>query len=154
VFSCLIGQKIKTFFITSFFFFVPIFLSSNTIVFNKIEESSYNTEGLVHRIKASKKTINLEKLKHFSIFNQKKTISEAIYYTNGTFYVKGIKIDFTTGYFYEGYFYMKGCFARTKSTTIQAKSVIYKKKYIIFKNLILNKKNKIYHKFKYLVEIK
>ncbi|MGB3961638.1 MAG: hypothetical protein WBK95_05335 [Sulfurimonas sp.] len=107
---------------------------------------------MIYLLKAEQKTTDIDKLKKINLFNRKSIIANAIFYDNGTFHKKNIKVDFKHGYFYEGDFYMRDCYGSFEGNTIKAKSAVYKKTYIEFKDLVLKKENKIYHKFKYEVE--
>jgi hypothetical protein len=120
---------------------------------HNIQEREFSTSSLIYLIKAQKKSIDFKKLKHFSFFNPKKSVSDSIYYEKGTLYQKDIKVDFKRAYFFEGNLYMQGCYATFKDGYIKAESAIYKRTTIEFKKLIMKKKNKLYHKFKYIYTI-
>lgn len=128
-------------------------VQTNEITLNGIKEKKFTSTGLDYIIKADKKTIDYLKLRKIHLFNMKEIMSQALYYNNGSFYQKQIKVDFERAYFYEGNFYMQNCFSNTETGSIKAKSAIYKKKYIDFKDLVLEKENKKYHKFKYRIDL-
>ncbi len=86
-------------------------------------------------------------------FNRKKVMSESMYYTNGTFYTKNVKVDFERAYFLEGSFYMQNCFTKDGNDTVKSKSAKYDKSFIEYSGVKLKKNNKIYHKFKYRLKV-
>ena len=81
--------------------FLPIFLFAEfNIKFNNIIEHKINNEKLIYRITAKTKEVNNKNLKKsFSILSKEKMISENIFYTNGLFETKQMKIEFQKGYF-------------------------------------------------------
>ena len=68
-------------------------LLAKKITINNLQERKLTTSGLAYIVKANKKIIDIENLKKFNYFNRKKNISESIYYDNGTFYKKNIKVE-------------------------------------------------------------
>jgi len=116
---------------------------------HNIQERAFSTSSLLYIIKAQKKSIDVKKLKHFSFFHLQKSVSEAIYYEQGTLYQKNIKVDFKRGYFFEGNFYMQECYATFKGGYIKAQTALYKRKTIEFKTLTMKKENRLYSKFTY-----
>lgn len=119
---------------------------------SNLSEKSFTTNGLAYIVQAETKIMDFEKLKKLNLFDRKNTIAKSIYYTKGTFHKKNIKVDFLKAYFYEGDFYMQGCFSTDINSSIKAKTALYKGDYIEFKDLVLKKDGKIYHKFKYRVD--
>jgi len=136
------------------FIFFNTYIYASKLTLTNIQEREFDKKGLVYLIKAHKKEMDFEKLRHFHIFNRQKYVSEAIHYMNGTLHKKNIRVDFEYAYFYEGNLYMKNCYAIYKNGNIKSKSAIYKQDYIEFHKLILKEKNKIYHKFKYIFKTK
>ena len=145
------GAVIKLKFI---FLIVPFFLSANKLVLQNIQEREFSPNSLVYILNANRKIIKFEKLRHFSLFNRKRIVSEAIYYENGTLHQKDISIDFKRAYFYEGNLYMHNCYATLKDGYIKSEDAIYQRTDIKFTKLVMKKKNKMYHKFKYIYHLK
>ncbi len=136
-----------------FLLFLPFSLYANEVTMHNIEEREFTQSSLLYLIKAEKKSIDFKKLKHLSLFNLKKNVSESIFYDKGTLYQKDIKVDFKRAYFFEGNLYMQECYATFKNGYIKADSAIYKRTNIEFKKLTMKKENKLYHKFKYTYTI-
>jgi len=129
-------------------------LVAKEIIINNLEEKLLTSSGLSYILKADKKTIDAKKLKKLNFFNRKKIISNSLYYTNGDFSKKNIKVHFKKGYFLEGDFYMQDCFSSYNGAYIKSKQAKYKKSYIEFSGVVMKKNDKIYHKFRYRVDTK
>ncbi len=128
-------------------------LNAQDIVINDIQERKFTKLALSHIIKATSKTVDLKLLRKINFFNRKNIIANSIYYQNGTFYKKNIKIDFEKAYFYEGIFYMQNCYGKYQDGFIKSKTASYYNNQIEFQNLILKKEKKLYHKFKYAIAV-
>ena len=124
------------------------------LTIEKLTERKFTKSGLSYILKAESKTIDIKKLKKINLFNRKKIISNAIYYTNGAFVKKNIKVNFAKGFFLEGDFYMQDCYSSSKDNYIKSKTAKYDGKKIIFYKVIMQKNKKTYHKFKYIVDTK
>jgi hypothetical protein len=126
-------------------------LPSQEIIIENLQEKKFDKNSLIYILKAKQKKIYPKRLKKIHLFNRKKQMAKSVYYTNGTFYKKNIKVDFKKGYFLEGVFYMQDCFAHQKDSTIKAKEAKYKYPNIEFSKVLLKRKNKIFHKIRYKV---
>lgn len=127
---------------------------SSQVTINSLKEYHYIKNKLSFILEAKQKTINPKLLKKMHLFNRKKIMSEAMFYTEGTLFTKNINISFERAYFFEGNIYMQDCYSKDKNATIKARNAVYTKDFIEYKNLKLDKSNKIYHKFKYRVNLK
>ena len=132
-----------------FLLLFPLFVHSDILEMQNLQEREFSQERLLYMIKAEKKTIDFKKLRHISFLRLQKQVSEAIFYENGVLHLKEIDIKFKRAYFFEGNLYMSGCYATFDGGTIEAKNALYKKESIEFKDLRMQKGKRIFHKYKY-----
>lgn len=136
-----------------FFVFLPIFLSAEfNIKINNLVEHKIYEDKIVYKITAQTKEINNKTLKKkFSILLKEKMISENIFYINGTFETKQMKIEFQKGYFLEGNFVMIDTNGFYKENKFKSEKTIYNSKQLDFENLFITIENKLYKKLKYSI---
>lgn len=148
------GENIK--FIAIFIFVSTTLFAVDTrvLIYTEIKERKFSLNGLSYIVEAKKKTIDYNKLRKLKFFKRKQIVSQTIFYNNGTFYQKNIKVDFVKGFFYDGNFYMQGCFSLINGGHIKADSAIVRKDHIEFKDLFIVKNTKKYRKFKHLIDTK
>ena len=87
--------------------FLLIFLCYNTgfatdrrvLHFEGVKERKFTLNGLSYMIKAKNKIIDYKKLRKIRLFNRKQIASQAMYYINGAFFQKNLKVDFKKGFF-------------------------------------------------------
>lgn len=134
-----------------FILFDNLFAEFNIKINNLVEYKIYEDE-IVYKITAKTKEVNNKNLKKsFSILSKEKMISENIFYTNGLFETKQMKIEFQKGYFLEGYFVMIDTNGFYKENEFKSEKTIYKSKQLDFENLFITIENKLYKKLKYSI---
>lgn len=137
------------------FFIFPTFLFAEfNIKFNNIIEHKINNEKLIYRITAKTKEVNNQNLKKDFIFVRKEEIiSNNIFYTNGIFEAKNIKIEFKKGYFLEGDFVMIDTAGFYKENEFQSKKTIFKFNSLDFEDVFIKLNDKQYKKLKYKINL-
>lgn len=111
-------------------------------------------ENIVLKITAEKKVINNKDLKKILFFlNKEDIVSDKIYYENGTFESKDIKIKFKKGYFLENNFIMIDCAGKYKENSFQSKKTIFKYDKLEFENVFIMIENQEFKKLKYCVDL-
>ena len=142
---------IKTFLLIFLCFNTSFATDTRVLHFEGVRERKFTLNGLSYLIKAKKKVIDYKKFRKIRLFNRKHIASQVIYYNDGAFFQKDIKVDFKKGFFYEGDFHMEDCFSSLENGYIKSKSAIATKDYTEYKDVFLEKNNKKYRKFKYKV---
>lgn len=126
---------------------------ANPLVFEGVKEQVFTQNGLQYILQAKKKTIDYKKLGKIRLFNSKNIVSQLLYYNQGVFHQKNLKISFEKAYFYEGNLYMQECYTQLEDGYIKAKTAIYRTKYIEYKDVSMEQSKKKYHKFKYILNL-
>ena len=117
-----------------------------------LQVREFTTSGLSYILEADQKTIDTTVLKKLNLFNRKKIVANSVYYTDGVFNKKNIKVTFKRGYFLEGVFYMKDCYSSNGKDYIKSKTAKYMGSFIEFSGVMMKKNNKQYRKYKYIVK--
>lgn len=128
-------------------------MDTKVLYFDDISERQFSLNGLSYKIKARKKVIDYKQLRKIRFFNRKQIVSQALYYTDGSFYKKNLKVDFVKGFFYEGEFHMQDCYSDIENGYIKAESAIYKKDFVEYKNLMMQKDGMKYRKFVHTIYV-
>lgn len=136
-----------------FILFDNLFAEFN-IKINNIVEHKINDEKLIYKITAQTKDINNQNLrKNFTFSTKEEVISRNIFYTNGIFEAKNIKIEFKKGYFLEGDFVMIDTAGFYKENEFQSKKTIFKYNSLDFEDVFIKLNDKQYKKLKYKINL-
>lgn len=143
------------------FKFIFLFLFSFTFLnaqFNieiiDLVEYKMNDKKLIYKISAEKKTLNNQNLKKSFLFlNKENLISNNIYYSNGVFETKDMKIEFKKAYFLEGNFVMIETNGFYKEYKFNSNKTTFKHDKLELENTLIKIDEKQYKKLKYMLEI-
>ena len=125
------------------------------IKINGVRENKINEKGLIYKITAQTKDLKFDKIKkNFFFFNKEEVISNSIYYTNGYFETKDLKIDFKKAYFLEGNFIMINTLGKYKDQEFKSFKSIFKYTRLDLENVFITIERKKYKKLKYTFLIK
>lgn len=137
-----------------FFFFLSfsfLYAQFNVEIIDLIEYKM-NDKKLIYKITAEKKTINNQNLKNSFLFlNKENLISNNLYYSNGIFETKDMKIEFKKAYFLEGNFVMIDSLGNYKNTYFKSKKIIFNNDKLDFENVFINFENKESKKLKHTI---
>lgn len=139
-------------FIFLFLFSFSFLNAQFNIEITDLIEYKMNDKNIVYKITAEKKITNNQDLKKTLLFiNKEDIVSNNLYYINGIFESKDMKIEFKKAYFLEGNFIMIDTNGFYKENIFQSKKTIFKLTHLELENVIINIENKLYKKLKYII---
>ena len=138
------------------FLFFPIFVFAKfNIQIQDVVEHKLDEKRVIFKISAQSKEMNYKNLeKTFLFFNKHQMVSNNIFYSNGFFETKDMKISFKKAYFLEGNFVMLDTQGIIENKKFQSKKSIYKYNKIDFENIFITIENKNFRKINYSLDIK
>lgn len=100
-------------------------LFAGDVTYTKVREIDITKDGINYILEADTKIIDIDLLKKINFFNRRKILAKTIYYTNGIFYQKGLKLYFKKAYFIDNILYMEHCKTQYNGYNIQSKKATF-----------------------------
>lgn len=142
-------KLILSFFLLSIFSFAEF-----NMEISNVTECKLNSEKLIYRIIAEKKIVNNQNIKKdLLMFSKEEMVAKNIFYTNGIFETKDIKIIFKKAYFLESNFVMIDATGNYKNINFESKKVIFKYNKLEFEDSFIKLEEKQFKKLKYTLNI-
>ena len=137
-----------------FFIFYNFSFAQLNMEIIDVIEYKINNENVVYKITAQSKIINVQNLKKsLFLLSKEDVVANNIFYTNGIFEAKDMKINFKKAYFLEGKFIMLDNIGNYKNSYFQSKKTIFTTEKLEFEDLFISIENKQYKKLKYNINL-